>query len=367
MQDSTGLLSPIDLRGVHLRNRIVMSPMCQFSAEEGLPNDWHLVHLGSRAVGGPALIFVEATGVTRQGRITPGCTGIWSDAHIDPMARLARLIASHGVVPGIQLAHAGRKASRATPWGGNKPLGLDEGGWEIIGPSPIAFEDGGPAPREMTQADIDGVIDAFEAAAKRAIAAGFKVIELHGGHGYLLHSFVSPISNHRTDNYGGSFENRIRFPLEIVQRLRAVIPEDMPLFYRVSATDWIADEHSWDLDQSVEFARALKAAGVDVVDASSGAASMKQKITIAPEYQVPFASRIRAEAGVKTAAVGLITEPEQADAVLRRGDADLIFIGRAFLRDPYWGLRAQDALSGEASWPNPYGPHALRRGMKAAK
>jgi 2,4-dienoyl-CoA reductase-like NADH-dependent reductase (Old Yellow Enzyme family) len=367
MQNSATLLSPIDLRGVHLSSRIVMSPMCQFSCFEGLANDWHFVHHGSRAIGGPALIFVEATAVTREGRITPGDLGIWDEAHVEPLAKLARVISSYGVVPGIQLAHAGRKASRQVPWKGNSPLSLAEGGWPIVGPSAIAFEDGGPAPHVLTLEEIDQVVDAFETGARRAIAAGFKVIEIHGAHGYLLHQFLSPVSNHRDDEYGGSFENRTRLLMRVVRRLRETIPESMPLFVRISATDWITTEPSWDLDQSVELARLLKAAEVDVVDVSSGAVSLKQKITIEPEYQVPFARRIRAETGVTTAAVGLITEPAQADAIIQRGDADLVFIGRGFLRNPYWGLQAQQELGGDPLWPNPYGSHALRRGMKKDK
>lgn len=360
MQENSGLLSPITLRGVTLPSRIVLSPMCQFSCTDGLANEWHILHLGSRAVGGAALVFTEATAVASEGRISPGDLGIWDDVHIDALKPVADTIARYGAVPGIQLAHAGRKAARNVPWAGNNPMTAEQGAWPIVGPSPVAFEDGGQTPNSLDELGINRIVEDFEQAALRAIAAGFRVIELHGAHGYLLHQFLSPVSNRRDDAYGGNLENRMRMPLRIVKRVRSVIPDDMPLVVRISATDWIDDEPSWTLDQAVEFARHLKMAGVDLVDASSGGLSLKQKLAIGPEYQVPFARRIRRETGILTSAVGLLTDPVAADAVIARGDADLIFVGRAFLENPYWGVAAHKMLGSQAPRPKPYGPHALR-------
>lgn len=354
------LLTPIDIRGVKLRSRIVLSPMCQYSSFEGLADDWHLVHLGSRAVGGAALVFTEATSVAREGRITPGDLGLWHDAHMEPLRRIVQVIEQRCAVPGVQLAHAGRKASKQPPWRGSLPLASNEGAWPIVGASPLPFDDKARTPIELSSADIDGVVAAFEAAAQRAVAIGFKVIEVHAAHGYLLHQFLSPISNHRRDDYGGSLDNRMRLLLRVVERIRAVTPDRQPLFVRISATDWIEGEPAWDLDQSVALARQLKAAGVDLIDVSSSGSSPRQKVVLGPGYQVPFARRIRADAHIMTGAVGLITEPRQANDVIARGDADLVFVGRAFLRNPYWGLIAQEELAGDAPWPEQYG-YAVRR------
>jgi 2,4-dienoyl-CoA reductase-like NADH-dependent reductase (Old Yellow Enzyme family) len=351
---ATRLLSPLTLRGVTLRNRIVMSPMCQYSAEEGLCNDWHLVHLGSRAVGGAALVMVEATAVTRDGRISPADLGIWSDDQVEPLARVARFVEAQGAVPGIQLSHAGRKASTAPPWQGGHPLAPEEGAWTVVGPSPIPFAEGSPVPVPLDEAGLDGVVDAFEAAARRALAAGFRVIEIHGAHGYLLHQFLSPLSNHREDLYGGSLENRIRLSLRVAERLRGVMPDGAPLLTRLSATDW-AEEGGWDVEQSVELAKRLREAGVDLIDVSSGGTLPRVKIPVGPGYQVPFARRIRQEAGIPTGAVGLITEPKQAEEILENGDADLIFLGRELLRDPYWVMRAQREMGEPPSLPVQYG------------
>ena len=348
------LLSPLTIRGVTLRHRIVMSPMCQYSAEEGLCNDWHLVHLGSRAVGGAALVMVEATAVTRDGRISPADMGIWSDAHVEPLARVARFVHSQGAVAGIQLAHAGRKASTEPPWKGGHPLLTpEEGGWTVVGPSPIPFAEGGPVPVPLDEAGIDEVVAGFEAAARRALAAGFRVLEIHGAHGYLLHEFLSPFSNHRQDRYGGSLENRMRLLLRVAERLRGLMPGELPLFVRISATDWA--EGGWDVEQSVELAKRLKEIGVDLIDVSSGGTLPKVSIPVGPGYQVPFARRIRHEAGILTGAVGLITEPQQANEIIRNGDADLAFLARELLRDPYWVFRAQRELGVPAALPVQYG------------
>jgi 2,4-dienoyl-CoA reductase-like NADH-dependent reductase (Old Yellow Enzyme family) len=353
------LLSPLTIRGVTLRNRIVMSPMCQYSCEDGLATDWHLVHLGSRAAGGAALIFVEATAVTAGGRISPADMGIWDDRHVEPLARIARFVAAQGAVAGIQLAHAGRKASTEPPWKGGARIPADRpGGWRPVAPSPIPFAEGDPPPIALDEAGIEAVKDAFEAATRRALAAGFRVIEIHAAHGYLLHEFLSPLSNARDDRYGGDPENRMRLTLEVAERLRRVVPGELPLFVRISATDWV--EGGWDIEQSVVLARRLKALGVDLIDVSSGALVPKAQIPVAHGYQVPLARRIRDETGIRTGAVGLITEPHHADEIITGGDADLVFIGRELLREPYWALKAQHALGEEPSWPVPYG-YAVRR------
>jgi 2,4-dienoyl-CoA reductase-like NADH-dependent reductase (Old Yellow Enzyme family) len=358
----TDLLSPLTIRGITFRNRIVMSPMCQYSAEEGLANDWHLVHIGSRAVGGVALLMVEATAVTRDGRISPGDMGLWSDKHVEPLARVARFVHSQGAVAGIQLAHAGRKASCEPPWKGGASLKTREaGGWTVVGPSPVPFNEGDPVPAPLDEAGIDGIVVAFEAAARRALAAGFRVIELHAAHGYLLHEFLSPLSNQRTDRFGGSLENRMRLPLLVVERLRRVVPDNLPLFVRISATDWA--DGGWDLEQSVAFARRARDLGVDLIDVSSGALVPKVRIPVAKGYQVPFARRIRDEVGIRTGAVGLITEPHHASEIVTGGEADLVFIGRELLRDPYWALKAQQELGGEPAWATPYG-YAIKRRAK---
>ncbi|HEY4565299.1 MAG TPA: NADH:flavin oxidoreductase/NADH oxidase [Thermoanaerobaculia bacterium] len=347
------LLTPLTLRGVTLRNRIVMSPMCQYSAEEGMCNDWHLVHLGSRAVGGAALIVVEATAVTRDGRISPADMGIWSGAHVEPLARVARFVHAQGAVAGIQLAHAGRKASTLPPWKGGGPiLRPEEGGWTVVGPSPIPFAEGSPVPMPLDEAGIDAVVDAFEAAAQRALAAGFRVIEIHAAHGYLLHEFLSPLSNRREDRYGGSLENRMRLTLRVAERVRGAIPEELPLFVRISATDWA--EGGWDVEQSVELVKRLQEIGVDLIDVSSGGAVPGVRIPVGPGYQVPFARRIRHEAGIRTGAVGLITEPRQAEEILENGDADLIILARELLRNPYWVQKAQRELGAPVVFPVQY-------------
>jgi 2,4-dienoyl-CoA reductase-like NADH-dependent reductase (Old Yellow Enzyme family) len=326
--------------------------MCQYSAEEGLANDWHLVHLGSRAVGGAALVCVEATAVTRDGRISPADLGIWSDGHVEPLARIARFVHDQGAVPGIQLAHAGRKASTEPPWKGGGPIPPEHGGWTVAGTSPIPFREGGPVPVPLDEAGIDGIVDAFEAGARRALAAGFRVIEIHAAHGYLLHEFLSPLSNRRTDQYGGSLENRMRLPLRVAERLRRLLPDELPLFVRLSATDWA--EGGWDAEQSVELAKRLKGLGVDRIDVSSGGTLPRVSVPVGPGYQVPFARRIRHEAGIPTGAVGLITEPRQAEEILQKGDADLIFLARALLREPYWAQKAERELGGTPALPVQY-------------
>ena len=356
------LLSPLTIRGVTFRNRIAVSPMCQYSGQDGFANDWHLVHLGSRAVGGAALVVVEATAVTSEGRITPGDLGIWKDEHIEPLARIARFVHSQGAVAGIQLAHAGRKASCDLPWKGGAGLKTaEQGGWPVVGPSLAPFSEVSPVPVPLDEAGIDGVVDAFESGARRALTAGFKVIEIHAAHGYLLHEFLSPITNHRNDRYGGSLENRMRLLLRIVERLRGEIPPELPLFVRISATDWV--EGGWNIEQSVELARRLKALGVDLIDVSSGGTVPYARIPVAKGYQVPFARRIREGADIRTGAVGLITEPQHADEIVTGGDANLVFIAREMLREPYWALKAQQALGEEPLWPIQYG-YAVKRRAK---
>lgn len=355
------LLSPLTIRGVTLRNRIAMSPMCQYSAVDGMPTDWHFVHLGSRAAGGVALVCVEATAVTPEGRISPGDTGIWSDAHVEAYARIASYVASQGAVPAIQIAHAGRKASCDVPWRGGQQLGLDAGGWQTVGPSAIAFVDGERPPRALDVAGIDAVVNAFEAAARRAMAAGFQIVEIHAAHGYLLHEFLSPLANRRADDYGGSLENRMRLALRVTERLRSVLPAEMPLFVRISATDWV--EGGWDVEQSVELAKRLKALGVDLMDVSSGGMAPTAQIPVGKSYQVPFARQIRAEAKIATGAVGLITDARQANEIITGGDADLVFIGRELLREPYWAIKAEHELGADSTWPTQYG-YAVRRRAK---
>jgi 2,4-dienoyl-CoA reductase-like NADH-dependent reductase (Old Yellow Enzyme family) len=356
------LLSPLTIRGLTLRNRIGMSPMCQYVARDGYADDWHLVHLGSRAAGGCGLVVVEATAVTSEGRITPGDVGIWSDAHVEPLARIARFVKSQGAAAGIQLAHAGRKASCDVPWRGGQPLPPEQGAWPVVGPSPVPFSEQSPTPRSLDEAGIRGVVEAFAAAARRAVRAGFDLVEVHAAHGYLLHEFLSPLSNRRADRYGGSLENRMRFPLEAARAVRGAIPEGMPLFVRISATDWA--EGGWDVGQSVAFARELKGTGADLIDCSSGGLVPHAQIPVGKGYQVPLAGRVRQEAGILTAAVGLITEPTQADEVIQQGCADLVLAGRQLLREPYWALRAEAELGGEPHWPVSYGYAVSRRERK---
>ena len=356
------LLSPLTIRGVTLRNRIVMSPMCQYSADDGLANDWHLVHLGSRAAGGVGLVMVEASAVTAEGRITPKDMGIWGEQHVEPLARIARFVHSQGAVAGIQLAHAGRKASCEPPWlGGARMKTPEAGGWAVVGPSPIPFNEGDPPPAELDEAGIGGVVAAFEGAVRRALAAGFRLIEVHAAHGYLLHEFLSPLSNRRTDQYGGSLENRMRLTLRVCGRVRAMVPAELPVFVRISATDWA--EGGWDADQSVILAQRLKDLGIDLIDVSSGALTPKARIPVGKGYQLPFARRIRREARVMTGAVGLITEAGYANEIITGGDADLVFLARELLREPYWALKSQSELGAEPSWPVQYG-YAVKRRTK---
>jgi 2,4-dienoyl-CoA reductase-like NADH-dependent reductase (Old Yellow Enzyme family) len=356
------LLSPLTIRGVTFRNRIAVSPMCQYSAQDGFANDWHLVHLGSRAAGGAALVVVEATAVASNARISPGDVGIWKDEQVEPLARIAKFIDSQGAVAGIQLAHAGRKASCDLPWKGGASLKTPEqGGWPVVGPSPLPFAEASPVPIPLDEAGIDTIISAFEAGARRALSAGFKIIEIHAAHGYLLHEFLSPLSNHRNDQYGGSLENRMRFLLRVAERLRGLMPEELPLFVRISATDWV--EGGWEIEQSVELARRLKSLGVDLIDVSSGGTVPYARIPVAKGYQVPFSRRIREGADIRTGAVGLITEPHHADEIVTGGDANLVFIAREMLREPYWALKAQQALGEEPAWPIPYG-YAVKRRSK---
>lgn len=354
------LLSSLKIRSVTLRNRIVMSPMCQYSAENGLANDWHLVHLGSRAAGGASLIIVEATAVTAEGRITPGDMGIWSDEHVEPLARIVRFVHSQGAVAGIQLAHAGRKASCDLPWKGGARLKTSQaGGWTVVAPSPHPFNEGDPESIALDEAGINRIVADFEAATRRALAAGFRVIEIHAAHGYLLHEFLSPISNHRQDDYGGSLENRMRLLLRVADRLRKIVPAELPLFVRISGTDWV--DGGWDLDQSVLLSRELKKLGVDLIDVSSGGTVPRAQIPVGKSYQVPLASRIRSEAAMMTGAVGLITETHQANEIITGGQADLVLIARELLREPYWALKAQQELGATPDWPIAYGYAVKRR------
>jgi 2,4-dienoyl-CoA reductase-like NADH-dependent reductase (Old Yellow Enzyme family) len=347
------LFQPLRLRSLELANRIAVSPMCQYSCIDGLANEWHLVHLGGRAVGKAALVMAEATAVTPEGRISPKDLGIWSDEHIEPLERAFSFVAQQGSVPGIQLAHAGRKASTSEPWKGGRPLSPEESGWTpIFAPSAIAFNEGFQVPNALTAAQIAGIAEAFANAAKRAEAAGAKVVEIHSAHGYLLHSFLSPLSNHRHDEYGGSFENRTRALREVITAVRKIWPEQYPLFVRISASDWV--DGGWTVEDSVALAKILKSSGVDVVDCSSGGAVPYAKIPMEPGYQVPFAQRIRAEAGIATGAVGMITDPAQADQIIRTGQADLVFLARQLLREPYWPLHAARVLGHDIQWPSQY-------------
>ena len=350
---TASLFEPLTLRGVTLRNRIGVSPMCQYSSADGFATDWHLVHLGSRAVGGAAVVIAEATAVTAQGRISPHDLGLWRDEHVEMLSRITRFIREQGAAAGVQLAHAGRKASTDAPWRGGAPLSPAEGGWSpIVAPSAIPFGSRSQAPESLDVAGIRGVVSAFRDAARRAHEAGFQVIELHGAHGYLLHEFLSPLANHRTDQYGGSFENRVRLMLEVTDAVRGVWPDSLPLLVRLSGTDWV--EGGWDVEQSAELARLLGARGVDLIDCSSGGVVPGVKIPVGPGYQVSLADRIRTAGGVPTAAVGLITSAQQADAILRSGSADMVFLARELLRNPYWPLHAARELGAAMEWPVQY-------------
>lgn len=348
------LFSPLPLRSVTLRNRIAVSPMCQYSATEGRANDWHLVHLGARAAGGAALVIAEATAVEARGRISPADLGLWDDGQIEPLARIVRFVDGEGAVAGIQLAHAGRKASTRAPWmtPGGGPLAPGEGAWATVAPSAVPFADLYPAPVALDAAGIAGVVAAFAAAARRARTAGFRVVEVHAAHGYLLHQFLSPLSNRRTDAYGGSFEHRTRLVREVVSAVRGAWPEELPVLVRISATDWV--EGGWSADESVELSRALKGLGADLIDVSSGGLVATAKVPVGPGYQTAFAERIRREAGIATGAVGMITSPEQADHIVRSGQADLVLLARELLRDPHFPLRAAKALGQEGPWPKQY-------------
>ncbi len=347
------LFSPLTVREVTFRNRVAVSPMCQYSSEEGLANDWHFVHLGSRAVGGAGLVIAEAAAVEARGRITPQDLGLYRDDHVEPLRRIVRFIQQQGAVAGIQIAHAGRKASTAAPWEGGDPVDESQGGWRpIVAPSPLPFAPGYPTPQALDESGIREVVAAFGASARRALEAGFQVVEIHAAHGYLLHEFLSPLSNQRTDAYGGGFEGRTRLLGEVVQAVRQAWPERLPLFVRVSATDWV--EGGWDPDQSVALARQLKPLGVDLIDCSSGGAVPNAKVPVGPGYQVPLAERVRREAGILTGAVGMITQAQQAEQILQNGQADLILLARELLRDPYWPLRAAYELGFAAPVPVQY-------------
>ena len=346
------LFSPLKLRSVTFPNRVGVSPMCQYSSSNGFANDWHMVHLGSRAQGGAGLVTLEASAVLAEGRITPADLGIYMDEHIPALERVAAFLHGQGVPAGIQLAHAGRKASMSPPFLAERLLGREEGGWQPVGPSAIAFAPHYAVPRPLDQPGIDGVIRAFADAARRADRAGFDFVEIHAAHGYLLHEFLSPLANQRSDAYGGSFENRIRLLLEVVDAVRAAWPAHLPLFVRISATDWA--EGGWTVDDSVDLARHLAAHGVDLVDVSSGGQVPNAKIPVGPAFQAPFAARIRAESAIATAAVGLITDPAQANAIVADGHADLVFLARAMLRDPFWALHAAQSLGENAPWPVQY-------------
>jgi 2,4-dienoyl-CoA reductase-like NADH-dependent reductase (Old Yellow Enzyme family) len=346
------LLSPLSVRSISFRNRIVVSPMCQYSSVDGFVNDWHLVHLGARAVGGAGLVITEANAVSPEGRISPADIGLWSDAHIPGLKRIVEFIHQQGAVAGTQLAHAGRKASHREPWKGGSFIPQSEGGWLTVAPSAIPFIPANELPEALDMAGIQKVVDDFVSAAKRALECGFKVIEIHAAHGYLLHQFYSPLSNHRTDDYGGRFENRIRLTMEVCRATRAVWPDELPLFIRVSASDWT--EGGWSSDDTVELARRLKVEGVDLVDCSSGANVPNAHIPVAPGYQVAFAEAVRKGSGLLSGAVGLITNPQQAEKILQDGQADMIFLAREFLRNPNFPLWAAHELDEEIDWPVQY-------------
>lgn len=346
------LFDPLQLRGLTLSNRIVVSPMCQYSSTDGFATDWHLVHLGSRAVGGAGLVLTEAIAVTPEGRISPDDLGIYRDAHIDMLRRIVRFLHEQGSAAGLQLAHAGRKASTAAPWKGAGKVEPADGGWSVVGPSDVPFDANALVPRALTTAEIDDVVAAFRKAAARAIEAGFDVAEIHAAHGYLIHEFLSPLSNMRTDHYGGSFDNRARLLREVVSAVRQVWPDRLPLVVRISATDWAPG--GWDIDESIALAKQLAPLGVDLIDCSTGGNVAGARIPVAPGYQVPFAERIRREAGIPTGAVGLITTPHQANDIIETGKADCVLLAREMLRDPYWPMHAAAALGVAMAWPKQY-------------
>ncbi|MFJ9909020.1 NADH:flavin oxidoreductase/NADH oxidase [Streptomyces sp. NPDC101152] len=354
----SALFQPLTLRGVTFPNRVWMPPMCQYSAapegpDTGAPNDWHLAHYGARATGGTGLVIVEATAVSPEGRISPYDLGIWNDTQVEAFRRITRFLVSQDTVPGIQLAHSGRKAATDRPWTGGAPIGPEGYGWQPVAPSAVAFDERHPVPSELSVEQIREVVGAFADAARRALAAGFEVAEIHGAHGYLINEFLSPHSNHRTDAYGGSWENRTRFALEVVDAVREVWPEDKPLFFRISATDWL-EEGGWTADDTVRFAAELQAHGVDLLDVSTGGNASGVRIPTGPGYQVPFAARVKAETSLPVAAVGLITEAEQAEKILANGDADAVLLGRELLRDPSWARHTARELGAEVRVPDQY-------------
>ena len=353
------LFSPFSLRELTFKHRVFVSPMCQYSCVDGVPTDWHLVHLGSRAVGGAAMVMTEAAAITAAGRISPEDAGIWNDEQVAAWKPIAAFIKANGAVPAMQLAHAGRKASTFSPWRGHGKVAETQGGWPVLGPSAVSFSDSYPAPREMSRAEIATCVADFVAGAKRALEAGFEVVELHAAHGYLLHEFLSPLSNVRTDEYGGTLENRMRFPLAVCKAVREFWPKHLPVFLRLSASDW--KDGGWDVMASIEFCKAAKALGIDLIDVSSGGNVADAKMTIRPGYQVPFARVIRNKAVIPTGAVGLITDAVQAEQIIGDGDADCVFLARALLRDPYWPRHAAHELGVKMEWPEQY----LRGGVNA--
>lgn len=354
----SALFESYTLRDVTIPNRVWMPPMCQYSAapdgpDAGVPNDWHFAHYAARAAGGTGLIIVEATGVSPEGRISPYDLGIWNDTQVEAFRRITRFLVSQGTVPAIQLAHAGRKASTDQPWRGGAPVGPDAHGWQPVAPSAVAFADGHPVPSELTVAEIQQIVGQFADAARRALAAGFEIAEIHGAHGYLINEFLSPYSNHRTDEYGGSYENRTRFALQVVDAVREVWPDEKPLFFRISATDWL-EEDGWTAADTVRFAADLKAHGIDLLDVSTGGNAAGARIPVGPGYQVPFAARVKAETALPVAAVGLITETEQAEKIIANGEADAVLLGRELLRRPSWARDAARELGGDVHVPDQY-------------
>ncbi|WP_236243469.1 NADH:flavin oxidoreductase/NADH oxidase [Streptomyces sp. CC228A] len=355
----SALFEPRTLRSLTVPNRVWMAPMCQYSADAagpgtGAANDWHFAHYAARAAGGTGLILLEATAVSPEGRISPYDLGLWNDTQAEALRRITAFLKDQGTIPGIQIAHAGRKASTDRPWKGGAPVGEEAHGWQPLAPSAVPFDEGHPVPAELAQEDIDRVVADFAAAARRALAAGFQVVEIHGAHGYLIGEFLSPHSNHRSDAYGGSFENRTRFALEVVDAVRQVWPDDLPLFFRISATDWLEDRPGWTADDTVRFAALLREHGVDLLDVSSGGNAPRVRIPVGPGYQVPFAARVRAETGMPVAAVGLITEAEQAEKIVSNGEADAVLLGRELLRNPSWAQQAARRLGAEPHVPDPY-------------
>jgi 2,4-dienoyl-CoA reductase-like NADH-dependent reductase (Old Yellow Enzyme family) len=355
-QSTNHLFAPLKLRSLTIPNRIAVSPMCEYSSVDGFANDWHFVHLGSRAIGGASLVITEANAVSPEGRITPGDLGIWKDEHIPELKRITDFLHQHGSYAGTQLAHAGRKATMSVPWEKVRTIPASEGGWQPVAPSAIRFDEAYPLPTALDRAGMDKIVADFIAATHRALAAGFDLVEVHAAHGYLLHEFLSPLSNQRTDEYGGSLENRVRFPLEVIRAVRSTWPQHLPVLVRISATDWAPESlgASWDLPQSVAFAKLMKQEGVDLIDVSTGGNHPAQQIPLGPGYQVHHGETIRREANIPTGSVGMITEPAQADQIIRTGQADLVLLARELLRNPYWPLHAAEALHQQTPWPVQY-------------